>query len=408
MDQITPAAELRVERERRGFRPSPAQASQKPVAAPQAKRKFALRRLGIFIGAVIAIAAVSYYGYRYWTVDRFEESTDDAYVQADSSILAPKVSGYISAVLVDDNQPVKAGQLLARIDDRDYQTALAQAQANVAAAQADIDNLNASLKEQQAVIAQARATIQVDNANLIFMQQDNDRYATLAKQGSGTVQAAQQALSKRNIAQANLDHDAASLDAAGRRISVLQAQLGKAKAVLAQDTALQRQAELNLAYTNIVAPIDGVVGNRTLRVGQYVQAGTQLMAVVPLSATYVVANFEETQLADIQPGEPVDLAVDTYSGKTVRGRVDSIAPASGQEFALLPPDNATGNFTKIVQRIPVKIAIERNDPLRGDLRPGMSVIATVDTKHDAQTTAGVESVAANQEPHGAQPNFNQP
>jgi membrane fusion protein, multidrug efflux system len=401
MNQMTSATELRVERERRGFRssPPPAPPSQQLVAPPEVKRKFTLRRVGAFIGAIVAIVALSYYGYGYWTVGRFEESTDDAYVQADSSILAPKVSGYISAVLVDDNQPVKAGQLLARIDDRDYQTALAQAQANVAAAQADVDNLNASLKEQQAVIAQAHATIEVDKANLTFMQQDNDRYATLAKQGSGTVQAAQQALSKRNIAQANLDHDTASLEAAGRQMSVLEAQLSKANAVLAQDRALQRQAGLNVTYTNIVAPIDGVVGNRTLRVGQYVQAGTQLMAVVPLSATYVVANFEETQLADIQPGEPVDLAVDTYSGKTVRGRVDSIAPASGQEFALLPPDNATGNFTKIVQRIPVKIAIERNDPLRGDLRPGMSVIATVNTKHDAQTIAGVVSVAANQEAH---------
>jgi membrane fusion protein, multidrug efflux system len=410
MDQMTPATELRIERERRGLRPSPPPpapsqdlVASELVASPKAKRKFTLRRVGAFAGALIAVVALSFYGYRYWTVGRFEESTDDAYVQADSSILAPKVSGYISEVLVDDNQPVKAGQLLAKIDDRDYQTALAQAQANVAAAQADIDNLNASLKEQQAVIAQARATIEVDKAKLTFMQQDNDRYATLAKQGSGTVQAAQQALSKRNIAQANLDHDTALLDAAGRQMSVLQAQLGKAKAVLAQDRALQRQAELNVAYTNIVAPIDGVVGNRTLRVGQYVQAGTQLMAVVPLAATYVVANFEETQLADIQPGEPVDLAVDTYSGKTVRGRVESIAPASGQEFALLPPDNATGNFTKIVQRIPVKIAIERNDPLRGDLRPGMSVYATVNTKADARTIAGVQSVAANQENHGAQP-----
>jgi membrane fusion protein, multidrug efflux system len=402
MDQITPATELRIERERRGFRPS-FPPSKELIAAPEVKRKFTLRRLGVFIGALVAIVALSYYGYRYWTIGRFEESTDDAYVQADSSILAPKVSGYISAVLVDDNQPVKAGQLLARIDDRDYRTALAQAQANVAAAQADVDNLNASLKEQQAVIAQARATIEVDKANLTFMQQDNDRYATLAKQGSGTVQAAQQALSKRNIAQANLDHDTALLDAASRQMSVLQAQLGKAKAVLAQDQALQRQAELNVTYTNIVAPIDGVVGNRTLRVGQYVQAGTQLMAVVPLAATYVVANFEETQLADIRPGEPVDLAVDTYSGKTVRGRVESIAPASGQEFALLPPDNATGNFTKIVQRIPVKIAIERNDPLRGDLRPGMSVIATVNTKADARTIAGVQSVATNQEHYPARP-----
>ena len=397
MDQIAPTTERRFGHERRGFRPSPLPAPQTPVASPEIKRKFTLRRLGVLIGAAVAVAAISYYGWHYWTIGRFEQSTDDAYVQADSSILAPKVSGYISEVLVGDNQPVKAGQLLARIDDRDYQAALAQARANVAAAQADIDNLNASLKEQQAVIAQASATIELDKANLTFMQQDNNRYATLARQGSGTVQAAQQALSKRNIAQATLDHDVASLDAAKRQTGVLMAQLGKANAVLAQDQALQRQAELNVGYTNIVAPIDGVVGNRTLRVGQYVQAGTQLMAVVPLASTYVVANFEETQLANIRPHEPVDLSVDTYSGTTVRGYVDSIAPASGQEFALLPPDNATGNFTKIVQRIPVKIAIDRRDPLRGDLRPGMSVIATVDTKAHAGAGAGAQSVASNQE-----------
>ena len=407
MDQITPATELRIERERRGFRqPQPPSAMREPVAASEVKRRFTLRRLGALIAAIVAAAAVSYYGWHYWTVGRFQESTDDAYVQADSSILAPRISGYISEVLVADNQPVKAGQLLARIDDRDYQTALAQARANVAAAQADVDNLGASLKEQQAVIAQARATIELDKANLTFMQQDNARYATLAKQGSGTLQAAQQALSKRNVAQATLDHDSASLDAAVRQISVLQAQLGKANAMLAQDQALQRQAELNVGYTRIVAPIDGVVGNRTLRVGQYVQAGTQLMAVVPLASTYVVANFEETQLADIRPREPVDIAVDTYSGKTVRGYVDSIAPASGQEFALLPPDNATGNFTKIVQRIPVKIALDRHDPLRGDLRPGMSVIATVNIKAHAPTraeTAAAESVAANQDRNGTRP-----
>ncbi len=403
MDQITPASELRIERERRGFREAQLPAGlRKLVASSEIKSKLTVRRLGALIGALAAVVAFSYYGWQYWTVGRFLESTDDAYVQADSTIVAPKVSGYISDVLVDDNQPVKAGQVLARIDDRDYQAALAQARANAAAAQADIDNLNASLKEQQAVIAQARATIEVDQANLTFMQQDNDRYSTLAKQGSGTVQAAQQALSKRNIAQATLDHDTASLDAAQRQVSVLEAQLGKAHAVLAQDQAFQQQAELNVSYTAIVAPIEGVVGNRTLRVGQYVQAGTQLMAVVPLASTYVVANFEETQLANIRPRQAVDLAVDTYAGIRVRGYVDSIAPASGQEFALLPPDNATGNFTKIVQRIPVKIAIDRKDPLRGDLRPGMSVIATVNTKTvntetAARTIPGAESVAAIQQ-----------
>jgi membrane fusion protein, multidrug efflux system len=401
MDQITPTAEL--ERERREFRRSKPLLFLEELNAPSAlKRKITQKRLGALIAVIVAVGALSDYGWHYWTVGRFEESTDDAYVEADSTIVAPKISGYVSDVLVDDNQPVKAGQVLARIDDRDYQTALAQARANVAAARADIDNLNANLEQQQAVIAQARATIQLDKANLTFMQQDNDRYSMLAARGSGTVQAAQQALAKRNIAQATLDHDNASLDAAERQTSVLQAQVGKAQAMLAQDQALQRQAVLNVGYTNIIAPIDGVVGNRTLRVGQYVQAGTQLMAVVPLASTYVVANFEETQLADIRPRQAVDIAVDTYSGKTVRGHVDSIAPASGQEFALLPPDNATGNFTKIVQRIPVKIAIDRNDPLRGDLRPGMSVIATVNTKAGTETVSGAESVAANQD-RDAQP-----
>jgi membrane fusion protein, multidrug efflux system len=403
MDQITPASELRFERDQRTFHRAHLPAGLRDLlTSSEIKRRLTLRRLGTLIAAIVAVVALSYYGWQYWTVGRFQESTDDAYVQADSTIVAPKVSGYISDVLVDDNQPVKAGQVLARIDDRDYQAALAQARANVAAAQADIDNLNASLKEQQAVIAQARATIEVDQANLTFMQQDNERYSTLAKQGSGTVQAAQQALSKRNIAQATLDHDTASLDAAQRQVGVLEAQLGRAKAMLAQDQALQQQAELNVSYTAIVAPIEGVVGNRTLRVGQYVQAGTQLMAVVPLASTYVVANFEETQLANIRPHQAVDLAVDTYAGVRVRGYVDSIAPASGQEFALLPPDNATGNFTKIVQRIPVKIAIDRKDPLRGDLRPGMSVIATintktVDTETAAHTIPSAESVAAIQQ-----------
>jgi membrane fusion protein, multidrug efflux system len=406
MDQMTAGTELRVERARHGLPPSkpPGKvppALQNPLGGPVTKRRFT-RRLGGLTAAVIAVVALSYYGWRYWTVGRFEESTDDAYVQADSTIVAPKVSGYLSGVLVDDNQPVRAGQLLARIDDRDYQTALAQARANVAAAQADIDNLNATLKEQQAVIAQARATIEADKPNLTFLQQDYQRYSVLAKELSGTVQAAQQALSKRDIAKANLAHDTASLDAADRQTSMLEAQLSKANAVLAQDRALQRQAELNAGYTNIVAPIDGVVGNRTLRVGQYVQAGTQLMAVVPLASTYVVANFEETQLADIRPHEPVDIAVDTYSGKTVRGHVDSIAPASGQEFALLPPDNATGNFTKIVQRIPVKIAIDRNDPLRGDLRPGMSVTATVNIRPGSQAIAR-QRLVSDQERDGARP-----
>jgi membrane fusion protein (multidrug efflux system) len=339
------------------------------------------RRLVLTLGiALLLIAAAAAYGSYYWVVGRFLESTDDAYVQADSTIIAPKVSGYLSKVLVEDNQSVKAAQPLAKIDDRDYVAALDQATADVATAQADIENVTAALQQQQAVIAQARATVAVDQANLTYAEQENTRYGGLAKIGGASVEVAQATASKRDTAQATLTRDTAAVTAAEQQVDVLQAQLAKDKATLQHNEAVQERAQLNLGYTNITAPIDGVVGNRSLRVGEYVQAGTQLMAVVPLAAVYVVANFEETQLAGIRKGAPVSIVVDTYSGATVKGHVDSIAPASGEEFALLPPDNATGNFTKIVQRIPVKIAIDPNDPLRGELRPGMSVTATVDTK----------------------------
>jgi membrane fusion protein, multidrug efflux system len=350
------------------------------------------RRLVLTLGiALFLIAAAAAYGSYYWMVGRFLESTDDAYVQADSTIVAPKVSGYLSKVLVEDNQPVKADQPLAKIDDRDYVASLDQAKADVATAQADIENVTAALAQQQAVIAQARATVAVDQANLTYAEQENTRYGILANQGSASVEIAQQTASRRDTARATLTRDTAAVTAAEQQVVILQAQLAKTKAALQHYEAAQEQAQLNLGYTNINAPIDGVVGDRSLRVGEYVQAGTQLMAVVPLVAVYVVANFEETQLAGIRKGAPVSIVVDTYSGATVKGHVDSIAPASGEEFALLPPDNATGNFTKIVQRIPVKIAIDPNDPLRGELRPGMSVTATVDTKMPTPNVSAVRS-----------------
>jgi membrane fusion protein, multidrug efflux system len=381
MNQLAPSADIKIERKLRKFDPlHPLPVLRDFVGRAQIKRKLSVRRLAGLAAGVAIFIALSFYGWQYWTTGRFEVSTDDAYVQADSTIIAPKVGGYLSAVLVADNQAVKAGQLLAKIDDRDFVTALNQAKANVAAAQADIDNLNASIKEQQAVISQARATVEVDKASLTFLQQDNDRYAKLATTGSGTIQTAQQARSKLDVALATLAHDTAAVEAAEGQTNVLAAGLAKADAALAQNNAMQKQAELNLGYTNIVAPIDGVVGERTLRMGQLVQAGTQLMAVVPLSQVYIVANFKETQLTDVRDGQPVTINVDTFPGKAIEGHVDSVAPASGQEFALLPPDNATGNFTKIVQRVPVKITIDPSDPLIGRLRPGISVEPTIDTR----------------------------
>jgi membrane fusion protein (multidrug efflux system) len=307
-------------------------------------------------------------------------STDDAYVAAHSVLISPRVSGYISEVPVDDNDKVKAGQVLARIDPHDYQTALDQARANVAAAQAAIDTLNRQIDQQKLTIEQARQTVASDQAALLFSQQDFQRYTDLAKTGYGTAQRAQQAQADIREKQAALERDTTGVGVAGKQIGVFEAQLAQAKATLAQQQAIEHQAELNLSYTTITAPEDGTVGVRTLRVGQYVQPGTQLMAVVPLQAVYITANYMETQLTDVRAGQAVTLTIDTFPGAKVHGHVDSLAPASGQEFALLPPDNATGNFTKIVQRIPVKIDVDRGDPLAGMLRPGMSVEPTIDTR----------------------------
>ncbi|AGS23961.1 HlyD family secretion protein [Rhizobium etli] len=354
-----------------------AAAEPAPVARKRGGRRFLLAAT-----AIVLIAGAAYYGHNYWTIGRFEISTDDAYVKADNTTVAPKVSGYIAEVLVGDNQVVKAGQPLARIDDRDFRAALDQAKADVAAAEATLNAKQASLDIQQSTIAAARATVEVDKANETFAEQNNKRYANLATNGYAPVQTAQQAASAIAAAQATIVRDNAALDAAVKQVDLLNAELAQAKATLAHDQAVQRQAELNLSYATITAPVDGTIGNRALRVGQYVQAGTQLMSVVPTSAVYVIANYKETQLTDVRAGQPVDIEVDTYPGRTYRGHVDSLAPASGQEFALLPPDNATGNFTKVVQRIPVKIVLD-GEAANGDLRPGMSVQPSIDTKADA-------------------------
>lgn len=357
-----------------GVKPEPV-----PPPSPLAMRRFrwSIRLVAIGMASVMALCAVAYVGWEYWTVWRFEQSTDDAYVQADVVAIAPEVAGYIAAVQVDDNQHVKAGDVLATIDPRDYQAAVDQAKADVAEAQATIASTKAQLGEQHALIDEANAAVQADQATQTYAQQNNQRFGTLAKSGYGTVQDAQQAASQIASADAVVAKDKAALEAARKQVDTLNAELGEANATLQHNQAALDQAELNLGYTVLRAPVDGVVGMRELRTGLYVQPGTQLLAVVPLAQTYIVANYKETQLAGVRPGQAVRIDVDTFAGQPVRGTVDSIAPASGQEFALLPPDNATGNFTKIVQRIPVKIAIDRTDPLAGRLLPGMSVTTTI-------------------------------
>ena len=365
----------------------PAETFPKEIAAPvQPPEQAPTGRTSVFKKGLMAAAAIAlvaagvYYGHHYWTVGRFQVSTDDAYIKADSSAIAPKVSGYLAKVLVGDNQPVKAGQVLATIDDRDYATLLDQARADVEAAKATVDGKQAALETQKSVIAAAQASIDIDEANEAFAEQNDKRYSRLAVSGYAPVQSAQQAAAQITANRATTARDTAALEGAIRHVDILKAELAQAKAMLSRDLAVQRQAELNLSYASIVAPIDGVVGNRTLRVGQYVQAGTQLMTVVPTSAAYIVANFKETQLTDVHAGQPVDIDVDTFPGHVYHGRVESIAPASGQEFALLPPDNATGNFTKVVQRIPVRIVLDAHSAASGDLRPGISVQPSIDTK----------------------------
>ena len=363
----------------------------------------AVKRAALALALTLGIAAVADLGYDYLTTGRYLESTDDAYVKADSTIISPKVSGYIAQVLVGDNQPVKAGQLLARIDDRDFKAALDQAHADVAASEAAVCNFEAQIALQQPIIEQGTADVAAAEANLQFAQEEQVRYDGLMKTGSGTIQRAQQtdAALREKIAQ--LQHGKSGLLAAQRKVDVLTTERAKAVAQLDRARAVEAQAALNLSYTKITAPVEGTVGARSLRVGQFVQAGTQLMAVVPLDGVYVVANFKETQLTHVRNGQPVEIQIDSFHGTKLRGHVDSLSPASGLEFALLPPDNATGNFTKIVQRVPVKIVLD-DHTLTGLLRPGMSAEPTVDTKAtvlaERETKARLASDVAAIRPNG--------
>ena len=363
----------------------------------------AVKRAALALALTLGIAAVADLGYDYLTTGRYLESTDDAYVKADSTIISPKVSGYIAQVLVGDNQPVKAGQLLARIDDRDFKAALDQAHADVAASEAAVCNFEAQIALQQPIIEQGTADVAAAEANLQFAQEEQVRYDGLMKTGSGTIQRAQQtdAALREKIAQ--LQHGKSGLLAAQRKVDVLTTERAKAVAQLDRARAVEAQAALNLSYTKITAPVEGTVGARSLRVGQFVQAGTQLMAVVPLDGVYVVANFKETQLTHVRNGQQVEIQIDSFHGTKLRGHVDSLSPASGLEFALLPPDNATGNFTKIVQRVPVKIVLD-DHTLTGLLRPGMSAEPTVDTKAtvlaERETKARLASDVAAIRPNG--------
>jgi len=305
------------------------------------------------------------------------QTTDDAYVEADFTTVAPQVSGNVSRVLIEDNQVVKAGDLLVTIDDRDFVVALEAAKAQVASAEANIASLQAQLVRQDSTIHQAQAIVTADEANLKLAQENQKRYRNLASDGSGTVQALQQAEAQLGTQQASLEKNRAGLLAARQQTDILKADLEKAKAALAQTKAGQEAAELKLSYTRITAPVDGTIGQKSVRIGGFVNAGKPLLAVVPLDAVYITASFRETQLAHVQAGQAVEIKVDALPGQTLQGKVESLSPASGVSYSPIAPHNATGNFTKIVQRLPVRISINQDQPAASKLRVGMSVIPSI-------------------------------
>jgi membrane fusion protein (multidrug efflux system) len=305
------------------------------------------------------------------------QATDDAYVQADVTVVAPRVSGTVTAVLVQDNQQVREGELLATIDARDSSVELDAAKARVASADAGIASLEAQLVQQETAIRQAQAALAADDAALKLARTNQDRYRNLASDGSGSVQALQQAEAQLSIQSATREKSLAGLQAARQRTGILQADLGKARAALAEAHTAQAAAELKRSYTQITAPVSGTVGQKSVRVGAFVNVGKPLLAIVPLDKLYIMANFRETQLARIQTGQAVDIAVDALPGETLKGRVESLGPASGASYAAIAPVNATGNFTKIVQRLPIRIRIDPGQPGAARLRVGMSVTPTV-------------------------------
>jgi membrane fusion protein (multidrug efflux system) len=349
--------------------------------------------------AVVVLALAGVGAWHWWTVWRFQQSTDDAYIQSDVTVIAPKVEGYIKKVRVTDNQEVAEGKVLFVIDDRDFKARVALAEAAVALEEASVATFDSRLKLQQAMIDQAAAVVASAEADLARMQQDYKRYSALMTSDFASRQRFEQAQADSRKAEAALLKSRAAVAAEQNQLGVLRSQQREEEAKLQQARANLQLAQNDLENTVIRAPISGVAGNRAGQVGQYVKAGTQLLSLVPLPRIYVTANFKETQLTRMRPGQRAEVSVDAYPETPLEGRVESFAPGSGAQFSLLPPDNATGNFTKIVQRVPVRIAVPQDDAVARLLRPGLSVTVTVYTGETDDATIG----AAHAEPTAEHP-----
>ena len=337
--------------------------------------KLAIRAVLALIVAAGAVGGGAYW----WQTARFQETTDNAYVEGDISVVSPLIEGKVATVKVGDNQAVRAGDVLVTIDDADYRAKVAQAEALAGAAAASINTIDSQIIWQQTkidqIVAQQRsASAELQRAKIVY-----DRYKKMIVDKVIGTQELDEATASYLKAQASVSETSAQLAAEQTQLGVYQASRKEAEAKRAEEAASLQLAQINLDRTVIKAPIDGVVGNRGVRVGQYVKAGTQLLSLVP-TEVHVVANFKETQLDRMRPGQQVSISIDAFPSQALIGTIESFAPASGAEFSLLPEENATGNFTKIVRRVPVRIALPENNPLHGLLRPGLSVVVDVDTR----------------------------
>ncbi len=371
--------------------PSDSPESAHPAKA--ARRKLILSRV-LLLGGVLFVLVGAIWGARHFIYGRYQQSTDAAFIQSDAITVSPKVSGYVDRVFVTDNQDVKAGQPLVQIDPRDYSAQAAQARAQIDVALASAAGVDAQIEEQFAAVDQARAQLLSARAEAELAAREVVRYRPLAASGAETRERLAQLEAQAIQARAKADAAQASLTASERRVATLRAQRQQARAQGEAARAQLSAARTDVEATILRAPVDGRIGNKGVRQGQFVQASTRLMSLVPAKSLYVVANFKETQLGLMRPGQPVTVEVDALDGVELHGVIESIAPGTGAQFSVLPPQNATGNFTKIVQRIPVRIAINAGPETRALLIPGMSVEATVDTR---SAKAAIDAIRDEQE-----------
>lgn len=354
----------------------------KPTIKYKRRRTFQALARTTVIFAAIGLAVVVPMGWGSWVAGMTSQSTDDAYLKADTASIGTEVAGRVAKVTVGDFQHVKAGDVLAQIDDRDYRVQLGRAQAAKEQAEATVAILERQIKLQAKIIIQAETGVMAVKADMERAEAEYARQQEASRSGWSTAQKFEAATAERKRFSAQIEERRTAVDVEAERVSVLNAQLAEAQAALGIQRSALELAAITLDRTSIKAPFDGVVSASSVRQGQYVPVGTKIVSVVPLPHLYVIANYKETQLGNVRAGQPVTLSVDMLPGKVLHGHVSKISPASGSEFALLTPDNATGNFTKVAQRVPVRIELDDTGEVAEHLRPGMSVVPTIHTDNE--------------------------